>query len=46
MTVLALVPTTANLDEAAVSVFLENLPLVTKNLALFIRWFVDLAEPG
>ena len=33
-------------DEDAVSVFLENLPLVMQNLALFIRWFVDLAEPA
>ena len=33
-------------DEAAVIVFLENLPLVMKNLALFIEWFVDLAKPA
>ena len=32
-------------DEAAVDAFMENLPQTMTNLALFIRWFVDLAEP-
>ena len=44
MTVLALLPTTPELDDLTVSVFLENLPLVMTNLALFIRWFVGVAE--
>ena len=45
MTALALVPTTPELDELTVSVFLEDLLWTKSNLALFIRWFVDLAEP-